>query len=170
MAKTDSLGAYFDKAKPQNDEFSALLYAMDIDESEVKHFHTVGLITRMVPFLQDPKNIGIPIEVLGICSNTGTAAHNQVLSEQRADEVVKELVTVHGIAEERIIARGTGILKGKFGSPELNDTDAPGENRIHRGTLVIAGPLKGITPPSPMTAPLDDTLNNDEFNELINAL
>src|SRR5947209_6464451 len=106
MAKTDSLGAYFDATRVEDDEYNALLYAFDVDESEVKHFHSVGLLFRMVPFLRD--NPLVNVEVQGFCSNTGTAAHNQVLSEERADNVVKELVSL-GIDESRIISKGRGI-------------------------------------------------------------
>src|SRR6516162_4389807 len=105
----ESLGGYFHRTDVENDLFKALLYDFTVDSAgPIKEFHRLGLDFQLVPFLQDPKNVDLPISVGGICDNTGTAAHNQDLSEQRADTVVTELRTKHGIADERMIAKGFG--------------------------------------------------------------
>ena len=47
------------------------------------------------------------VEVQGHTDNSGTADHNQLLSEQRA-EAVRAWLVQHGVASERLVARGYG--------------------------------------------------------------
>ena len=46
--------------------------------------------------------------VVGHTDSEGGAAYNQTLSEQRAQSVVNYLVTLHGVADDRLTVRGKG--------------------------------------------------------------
>jgi outer membrane protein OmpA-like peptidoglycan-associated protein len=65
-----------------------------------------GLMTEIADTLI--KNARISrIEVQGHTDNTGTPEHNMVLSEQRAN-AVRDWLTSHGVASDRLVARGYG--------------------------------------------------------------
>jgi len=50
----------------------------------------------------------LKLEISGHTDNTGTADHNQKLSEARAAAVVQALTTRYGIAPDRLTAKGFG--------------------------------------------------------------
>jgi outer membrane protein OmpA-like peptidoglycan-associated protein len=50
------------------------------------------------------------VEVQGHTDNSGTPEHNQTLSEQRA-EAVRKWLTDHGVASDRLVAKGYGQTK-----------------------------------------------------------
>jgi outer membrane protein OmpA-like peptidoglycan-associated protein len=50
------------------------------------------------------------VEVQGHTDNTGTADHNKILSEQRAD-AVREWLVSHGVGADRLVSRGYGQTK-----------------------------------------------------------
>lgn len=52
-------------------------------------------------------NKGFRVQVEGHASSDGAHDHNQTLSEKRADAVLDYLVA-HGIAKDRLVARGFG--------------------------------------------------------------
>jgi outer membrane protein OmpA-like peptidoglycan-associated protein len=65
-----------------------------------------GLMTEIADTLI--KNARISrIEVQGHTDNTGTTEHNKILSEQRAN-AVRDWLTSHGVAPDRLVARGYG--------------------------------------------------------------
>jgi outer membrane protein OmpA-like peptidoglycan-associated protein len=65
-----------------------------------------GLMTEIADTLI--KNARISrIEVQGHTDNTGTNEHNMILSEQRAN-AVRDWLTSHGVAPDRLVARGYG--------------------------------------------------------------
>lgn len=47
---------------------------------------------------------------MGHTDNVGEFVSNQLLSEQRAHSVVRELTAKHGIAAARLVAKGVGQL------------------------------------------------------------
>jgi len=51
--------------------------------------------------------------VTGFCDNTGSAQHNYVLGDKRADNVINELVEEHAVDSERMYAMGMGKLIGR---------------------------------------------------------
>jgi len=61
----------------------------------------------------------LKVEVAGHTDNTGTADHNQTLSEGRAKAVVDALVKDYGIDAARLQAKGYGATK----PVAPNDTD-----------------------------------------------
>ena len=54
------------------------------------------------------KHTDLNVEIEGHTDSQGAAAYNKMLSQKRADAVKKHLVSVHGIAADRITAVGYG--------------------------------------------------------------
>ncbi len=48
------------------------------------------------------------VEIGGHTDSRGDAAYNRALSQRRSEEVARYLVTRHGIARQRLVARGYG--------------------------------------------------------------
>lgn len=66
-----------------------------------------GLLDQVAKVIVDNPHIK-KLEVQGHASADGNAAHNKVLSDQRARSVMKYL-TEHGVAQATLVARGFGI-------------------------------------------------------------
>lgn len=82
-------------------------------------------------------NPGIRVEIGGHTDNTGTKAHNQPLSEQRAMAVVNHLIS-EGISADRLSARGYAD------SVPVADNNSPEGRSMNRRTeLKILGIAKG---------------------------
>lgn len=79
-------------------------------------------------------NPGIRIRINGYTDNTGTAASNLVLSQRRAESVVRYLVS-KGIQASRLCARGYGETV-----PRGNNRNALGRALNRRTEFVILGP------------------------------
>jgi outer membrane protein OmpA-like peptidoglycan-associated protein len=79
----------------------------DIDKDTLQPASDVALEHILQLLKSDPK---LRVEVQGHTDNTGTAEHNQTLSEARAKSVQKWLVA-HGIAENRLVPKGYGDTK-----------------------------------------------------------
>lgn len=69
--------------------------------------------------------------VTGHTDNTGSAAHNQTLSERRADAVAAELIAA-GVQGRRIVTRGAG-----FTQPVASNDTAAGRAQNRRVEIVI---------------------------------
>ncbi len=89
------------------------------------------------------------VEVQGHTDNSGTPEHNKTLSEQRA-EAVRLWLVQHGVASDRLIARGYGQEK-----PLVPNTSAASRGRNRRVQFIIVdsdtaapGPT-GATPATP---------------------
>lgn len=68
---------------------------------------------------------GLKIEISGHTDNTGSAAHNQTLSEKRAKSVV-DYLTARGIDPSRLVSKGYGMIQPM----SSNDTpDGRAQNR-----------------------------------------
>ena len=65
----------------------------------------MGEINRIVTLMNDDPSLRF--EVQGHTDNTGNAASNQTLSEQRAQAIVSKLVEM-GISPSRLTAKGFG--------------------------------------------------------------
>ncbi len=76
----------------------------DIGKSTIKP-ESMGEINRIVKLMND--NPDLKFEVQGHTDNTGNAASNQTLSEQRANAIVAKMVEM-GIASNRLTAVGKG--------------------------------------------------------------
>ena len=79
----------------------------DIDKATIKP-ESMGTLNMIVQVLKD--NPDIKFEVDGHTDNSGTAAHNLTLSQQRADAVKDQLIKM-GIDASRLTAKGLGDTK-----------------------------------------------------------
>jgi len=68
----------------------------------------MGVLNEVAKFLQS--NPSIKMEIDGHTDNSGTAPHNLTLSQQRADAVKMQLVSM-GIDESRFTTKGLGDTK-----------------------------------------------------------
>lgn len=71
-------------------------------------------------------------EIIGHTDSTGTASYNQMLSEQRAQSVLRYLSAHYHIPSERIEAKGKG-------EADLWDTDNPRSGKNRRVEIINKG-------------------------------
>jgi OOP family OmpA-OmpF porin len=88
----------------------------DIDKASIRP-ESMGTLNMIVQVLKD--NPAIKFEIDGHTDNSGAAAHNLALSQQRADAVKKQLVTM-GVDASRLTTKGMGDTKplGDNSTPE----------------------------------------------------
>lgn len=79
----------------------------DIDKSDIKP-QSMGTLNMIVGVLKN--NPGLKFEIDGHTDNTGDAAHNLTLSQQRADAVKAQLIKM-GIDGSRLSTKGFGDTK-----------------------------------------------------------
>lgn len=56
--------------------------------------------------------------IIGYCDNVGSATYNKRLGQERAQNVLEELLLEHGVAEDRMFAISRGIVVGKRSSAQ----------------------------------------------------
>jgi len=100
----------------------------DIDDYTLKSTSFAELNT-LVEILND--NPSLRIEIAGHTDNTGLSAHNDTLSEQRANSV-RDYLLSQGISHSRITAKGFGSRQPvcKEDSPECRQQNRRTEFRI----------------------------------------
>jgi outer membrane protein OmpA-like peptidoglycan-associated protein len=79
----------------------------DVDKAAIKP-ESMGTLNMIVQVMKD--NPDIKFEVDGHTDNSGTAAHNLSLSQQRAEAVKGQLIKM-GVDASRLSARGFGDTK-----------------------------------------------------------
>ena len=79
----------------------------DIDKATIKP-ESMGTLNMIAGILRD--NTDLKFEIDGHTDNTGTPAHNATLSQQRADAVMTQLVTM-GVDGGRLSTKGYGDTK-----------------------------------------------------------
>jgi OmpA-OmpF porin, OOP family len=79
----------------------------DVDKATITP-QSMGTLNMIVKLMQD--NPDLKFEVDGHTDNTGTAAHNLLLSQQRAAAVTAQLITM-GIDASRLSSKGFGDTK-----------------------------------------------------------
>ncbi len=87
----------------------------DTDKATIKP-ESMGTLNMIVQVMKD--NPDIKFEVDGHTDNTGTAAHNLTLSQQRSDAVKNQLVKM-GIDASRLTSKGFGDTKPVSGNNTL---------------------------------------------------
>ncbi len=90
----------------------------DVDKYNLNDQTLIGIQQFAQRLLDDTT---LCVEVSGYCDHTGTEAYNEKLAQQRAEAVTNELISVYGIASDRLLPVG----KGKLG----NVKKAYGPNR-----------------------------------------
>jgi outer membrane protein OmpA-like peptidoglycan-associated protein len=88
----------------------------DVDKSDIKP-ESMGTLNMIAGILKS--NPGLKFEIDGHTDNTGDATHNMTLSQQRADAVKTQLVSM-GIDASRLTTKGFGDTKpiSDNGTPE----------------------------------------------------
>ena len=99
----------------------------DIDKATIKP-ESMGTLNMIVQVMKD--NSDIKFEVGGHTDNSGTPAHNQTLSQQRADAVKEQLVKM-GIDATRLTTKGFGDTK-----PVSDNTSLEGKANNRRVEFV----------------------------------
>ncbi len=92
----------------QNGRFATQGILFDVDSDRIRPESTPTL-NEIVDMMKNHTDLKILVE--GHTDNTGDAAHNQTLSEQRAASVVKYLTTKGGIDASRLQSKGFGATK-----------------------------------------------------------
>src|SRR5579862_514036 len=90
-----------------NGKFITHGITFDIDKSTIKP-ESMGVLNEVANFLKS--NSSINMEVDGHTDNTGASAHNMQLSQQRADAVKTQLVSL-GVDASRLTTKGLGDTK-----------------------------------------------------------
>jgi len=97
-----------DMLKAINEQgFIALYINFDTDKADIKE-ESQSTINQIIALLRENPSLRVSIE--GHTDNTGTAQHNKILSEQRAQSVLNA-VAKGGIGKERLRSRGWGQEK-----------------------------------------------------------
>ena len=92
------------------------------------------------------ENPGLIIEILSHTDSKGTDSYNMTLSQQRAESVVKYLLS-HGISEARLQAQGYGETKPIASNENPDGSDNPEGRRKNRRTeFRIVGTLDPTDP------------------------
>ena len=74
---------------------------------------------------------GLKVFIVGHTDNKGAFAYNTDLSQRRAEAVAKALAAKHGIAADRMVAKGVGPL-----SPLAPNDNEDGQAKNRRVELV----------------------------------
>lgn len=107
---------------------------------------STGLLTEIADVLLKNPRIR-RVEVQGHTDGTGTPGHNQKLSEDRASAVVAWL-TAHGVAAERLTAKGYGDSK-----PLVPNVTELNKQRNRRVQFIITEQDPAEAAPGPLGAP-----------------
>lgn len=106
------------------------LYGITFDtDSAVIRPESKATLDEMAKYLK--ANTTTKIHVVGHTDNTGSLAHNDSLSQQRAESVVASLVKDHGIAPQRLSAKGLASY-----APVASNQAEAGRARNRRVELV----------------------------------
>jgi outer membrane protein OmpA-like peptidoglycan-associated protein len=87
-----------------------------------------AMLDRIAVALRDPSNRTLDYRIEGHTDAKGSTAHNQILSERRAEAVRNYLVTM-GIREERLVAVGFGKTR-PLPNPPAASPYAPVNRRV----------------------------------------
>ncbi|MGE8498398.1 MAG: OmpA family protein [Pseudomonas sp.] len=114
----------------------------DVDRAELKT-NGLGNVNKLATFLQENPERKVIIE--GYTDSTGSASHNQSLSERRANSVRTALVKM-GVSPERIVTQGYGKEY-----PVASNSDASGRAMNRRVEVTISNDAKPVAPRSSLS-------------------
>jgi outer membrane protein OmpA-like peptidoglycan-associated protein len=119
-----------DMSKGLASEGKVALYGLyfDTDKAEVKS-ESKPQLTQMAALLQ--KDTSLKVYIVGHTDNQGQLSRNVTLSQQRADAVVKALVTDYKINAARLVAKGVASF-----SPVASNDSSEGRAKNRRVELV----------------------------------
>jgi outer membrane protein OmpA-like peptidoglycan-associated protein len=100
----------------------------DFNKAEVKP-ESEPALKEITKLLQQEQNL--KLYVVGHTDNVGALDYNMKLSQQRAEAVVKELVTKYNVAQGRLAAYGVGPL-----APVTSNDTEEGQAKNRRVELV----------------------------------
>lgn len=132
---------------PVGAETHALLYNFDVDSESLKQDHVDFLQRQVIPTLAAGGNV----VVTGMCSRSGSIAHNLKLSRQRAKQVVDFLgrrTNIGRVSSSEVIFASQGVGEGAAAVAGSKDGS---EEETYRAVYVIVSP-KVITKPTPPPA------------------
>ncbi|ODU08356.1 MAG: hypothetical protein ABS84_13180 [Rubrivivax sp. SCN 71-131] len=136
MAKTRSIRPMARSAPTQQPRAAAgrsnILITFRTNSADLTEESKHALAT-VAKALQSDKLAGFAFSVEGHADPRGSAELNQRLSEARAQSVVAQLVSAHGIGSERLVPIGKG-------SSELLDAEHPAAPENRRVTIVTRQP------------------------------
>jgi OmpA-OmpF porin, OOP family len=122
-----------------------------VDSAQILPAST-GLLTEIADVLI--KNPGVrKVEVQGHTDNSGAPAHNQSLSEDRANAVMSWL-TSHGVTSDRLTAKGYGDTKPI--APNVTEMNKARNRRVQFIIVdqdAAAPKPTGAAPPTPTPVP-----------------
>lgn len=118
----------------------------DVDKATLKQTpQTQDILTELQKFLTENKGV-TKLRVEGHTDNSGTPVHNLKLSQDRADSVVKYLVS-KGIDANRLVGVGYGMTR------PVAPNDTPANKALNRRTEFhvqeLEGKQQGDLPPVP---------------------
>lgn len=120
-----------DIAREINASGKATFYGIyfDTDKVEIKP-ESKETLEQMANYLNS--NPDVTVYLVGHTDNTGSIEHNQMLSEKRAEAVIKELVDSHNVNGSRLKAYGVASL-----SPVSNNSSEEGKSKNRRVEMVL---------------------------------
>ncbi|HOW55314.1 MAG TPA: DUF4892 domain-containing protein [Syntrophorhabdaceae bacterium] len=100
----------------------------DTDKADIKPASDATLQEMAKLLGQKPK---LKVYIVGHTDNAGTFAHNQTLSQKRAEAVVRELTTKYKISQQRLAAKGVASL-----APVASNSTEDGRAKNRRVEMV----------------------------------
>jgi hypothetical protein len=160
MARATGPGKVESRSIPAADattELAASLFNFDVDGDTPKPEHEKFLFENVVPFFLTP---GVKIRLRGEASRSGSAAHNQALSQRRIDKVLAFLKRNGMLA-----AQFDRLATGESDAAATGQADGTEDERFRAVIVTVVNPL-GRSPVRFSRA--RGSFINDGFDDTVN--
>lgn len=118
----------------------------DVDKATLKNTpQTTDILSELQKFLAENKSV-TKLRIEGHTDNSGTPQHNLKLSQERADSVVKYLVS-KGVDQSRLVGVGYGMTRPVKANDNAADKALNRRTEFH--VQEIDGKVQGDIPPVP---------------------